>query len=237
MTVLPFTARRLRSPRTGTARRYVPAVAVTGTIGSPDGRAGGFTGSYRLERCVSPAGQLAAAGVLTGRLTAADGRQIGIGARRTIVAVDAEVTAAAVLVRIGPLEVNLLGLLVSVHEFWVDVRGTSCERGVREALRLPCQPPATGAVAVEPSPCTTASDGSTGPASPREEVARPAPQGAVTALAAGERHTLLWERRLLLDVLALVRRCDGRPPVPLLDAVLNGTGAAPAVLPAQCRRR
>lgn len=55
--------------------------------------------------------------------------------------------------------------------------------------------------------------------------------------AADERHSLLRERRLLLDVVALARRCDGRPPVPLLDAVLNGRGTLRPVLPTQRRRR
>ncbi len=44
-------------------------------------------------------------------------------------------------------------------------------------------------------------------------------------------HDLLAERRLLDDVLALIGRCDGPPPSPLLDAVLQG--AVSPLLPRQ----
>lgn len=57
------------------------------------------------------------------------------------------------------------------------------------------------------------------------------------AVTAQDRHELLRERRLLQDVLALVRRCDGCPPVALLDAVLGGSSPVRPVLPPRrCRR-
>ncbi len=46
----------------------------------------------------------------------------------------------------------------------------------------------------------------------------------------------LRERRLLWNLLALVRRCEGRPQQELLDAVLAGTGAVRPALPGQRRR-
>lgn len=139
MTVIPFTARteRLRTA----APPPAPAV-VTGSFDSPSGRGGTFLGSYRLERCLSPFGLLAAAGVFTGRLTDADGSRIGIGARRTTVAVEVVTIGTRLLVQIGPLDVNLLGFLVGVDELSVDVRGTSCEDAVCVALELSDQPPA-----------------------------------------------------------------------------------------------
>ena len=48
-----------------------------------------------------------------------------------------------------------------------------------------------------------------------------------------ELQELVCEQRLLLDVLRLVRRCDGSAPAPLLDAVLAGTSAVRPVLPRQ----
>ncbi len=56
-------------------------------------------------------------------------------------------------------------------------------------------------------------------------------------ISAGERHELLRQRRLLQDILALIRRCDACPPVPLLDAVLSGTSAVRPVLPTQPYQR
>jgi hypothetical protein len=52
-----------------------------------------------------------------------------------------------------------------------------------------------------------------------------------------ELHELVTERRLLRDVLRLTRRCDGRPPSRLLDAVLAGTSAVRPVVPVQRSRR
>jgi len=48
-----------------------------------------------------------------------------------------------------------------------------------------------------------------------------------------ELQELVWEQRLLRDVVRLARRCDGPVPTPLLDAVLAGTSAVRPVLPRQ----
>ncbi len=56
-------------------------------------------------------------------------------------------------------------------------------------------------------------------------------------ISAGERHELLRERRLLQDILALIRRFDACPPVPLLDAVLSGISTVRPVLPTQPYQR
>ena len=244
MTVIPFTGRTQRS---GTAAPPPAAPAVvTGSFGSPSGRAGAFVGSYRLERCLSRFGQLAAAGVFTGQLTDADGRGIGLGARRTTVAVQVVSTATALLVQIGPLDVNLLGFLVGVDELSVDVRGTSCEDAIRAALEVSDQPPAA---AGDPTlidhlprvrPTRPPGGGRSGALSDGEgggvssAAVRPGP---LMPISAGERHELLRERRLLQDILALIRRFDACPPVPLLDAVLSGTSAVRPVLPTQPYQR
>lgn len=172
MTVLPFIARTARSSWTVQATSQVPAVSVKGAFNAPSGRAGTFTGSYRLEHCVSLMGQLAVAGVLTGRLTDADGSEVGICARRTIVAAKAEATGTAVCVQLVPLDVDLLGLLVSVPEISVDVRGTSCERAVREALRSLFPPPAINAVAGKPPTRGRSDAGTSEPTGPRAKVER-----------------------------------------------------------------
>lgn len=239
MTVITFTGRTKR-PRTAAPPPAAPA-AVTGSFGSPSGRTGTFVGSYRLERCLSRFGQLAAAGVFTGELTDADGRSIGIGARRTTVAVQVVSTATGLLVQIGPLDVNLLGFLVGVDELSVDVRGTSCKDAVREALEVSDQPPvAPGDPALTDNlprvrPTRRPGGGRSGAPSDGQgggavAAVRPGPLMAATA---GERHELLQERRLLQDILALIRRCHACPPVPLLDAVLSGTSAVRPALPTQ----
>lgn len=133
MGVITFTS-RTKGPLVPAAA--APPVVVTGALGSPSGRAGTFVGSYRLERCLSQHGQLAAAGVFTGELTDVDGSRIGIGARRVTVVACLVTTATGLLVQVGPLDVDLLGLVVGMGEVSVDVRGTCCEDSLRAALEL-----------------------------------------------------------------------------------------------------
>ena len=136
MTVISFPAPTTRA-RIGTGPPPSPAsAAATGSFSSPSGRSGAFTGSYRLERFVPRCGHLAAAGVFTGQLIDAEGSRIGNGARRQTAAVKELVSGNPLLIRIGPLNVDLLGFLVTVDELSVDLGEMFCEDAVREALRL-----------------------------------------------------------------------------------------------------
>ena len=118
MTVLPFPVRP--AARAGAAGPSC-TVAVTGAFWSPQGPAGTFTGSYRLERLLDQYGQTAAAGVFTGELVGAGGERLGIGSRRHTAAAELDPTVHAYLARVGPVDVNLLGFLVTVDEFTVAV--------------------------------------------------------------------------------------------------------------------
>lgn len=120
MTVLPF-----RTASSSTARGTGPpssAAELVGTFAAPSGGRGTFTGSYRFERLVDQFGQLAAAGIFTGELHDADGRQVGLASRRLTCAALVENDAEMHLVRIGPVDVNLLGLMVTVQEFTIGLR-------------------------------------------------------------------------------------------------------------------
>ena len=52
------------------------------------------------------------------------------------------------------------------------------------------------------------------------------------SVAAHELRRLRQERRLLQDVVAVARRCDGHLPLGVLDAVLSGSSAVRPLLPA-----
>jgi hypothetical protein len=93
---------------------------VTGTFWSPQGPAGSFTGTYRLERLLDQYGQTAAAGIFTGELVGADGEHLGMASRRHTAAAELN-PAVNALARVGPVDVNLLGFLVTVNEFIVAV--------------------------------------------------------------------------------------------------------------------
>jgi hypothetical protein len=168
MTVIPFTP---RAERPETRPQLLADAVATGTFRSPSGRAGAFTGTYRLERFVSQFGQLAAAGVFSGELTDTDGSHIGMGSRRQTAAVEVIAGRTTPLARLGPLDVNLLGFLVTVAELTVDVDGASADIAggllVVEAMRGTDQLPASvselrskvaeASTAADP-PATAASD-------------------------------------------------------------------------------
>lgn len=115
MTVIPIHGRSTRRGRRGA--NGTTASTVSGTFTDPNGCAGTFEGSYRLERLVSDHGQTAAAGVFAGDLLDADHRVIGTGSRRHTAAVVIEPGAAGHVASLGPVEVNLIGFPVLVHPF------------------------------------------------------------------------------------------------------------------------
>jgi hypothetical protein len=100
-----------------------------------------MTGHLRLIRFIVVSGRLCAAGVFAGELFDADGTTIGWGSRRK--------TAPAEIVRglrgatavIGPVDVDLLGLTVSVPAFTLDT-------GAR--MRTPRSLPETPRPGLEP---------------------------------------------------------------------------------------
>jgi len=135
MNVLSFDAgRRARTPDIGMP---CPAGVVTGSFGSPTGSAGTFTGTYRVERLLDQYGHPAAAGVFTGELVDAEGRRIGVGSRRHTAAVElrGDASDGTCEARMGPLDVNLLGFMVSVDEILFAIPAEL--RRSRSVHRLP----------------------------------------------------------------------------------------------------
>ena len=124
MSVIPLTAARPLRRAGGAARPASPA-RLTGSFRSPSGRTGCFLGAFRVEHCGSGAGPPAVAGVVTGELTDADGSRIGVGARRLTASSTPVSGTGAHRVRIGPLDVDLLGLLVRVEAFALDLPSTT----------------------------------------------------------------------------------------------------------------
>ena len=122
MTVLPF---RSSADQASSAPGTGPPATTTdvvGTFQAPSGGLGLFTGTYRLERLLDEHGQLAAAGVFTGTLHDAAGDPVGTGSRRLTCAAVVSADATVYEVRLGPVDVNLLGLMVAVDEFGVAMR-------------------------------------------------------------------------------------------------------------------
>lgn len=110
---------------------------VHGTFPSPSGRVGTMTGCLRLDRFVVVSDRLCAAGVFAGELLDADGTTIGWGSRRKTAPAEIVRGLHGVTAVIGPVDVDLLGLTVSVPAFTIDtgarMRGSS--RSLPEAPR------------------------------------------------------------------------------------------------------
>lgn len=137
MTVIPFPTENAGGPETSQGRRFSGSTTVTGAFRSPSGRVGSFSGAYRLDRFVEQYGQLAASGVFTGELTDADGTRVGVGSRRHTAAVELEANAAALVARVGPLDVNVLGFVVSVDEFEMRVGRSQLTESPGDVREMP----------------------------------------------------------------------------------------------------
>jgi hypothetical protein len=83
---------------------------------------GTMTGSLRLDRFVMAADGLYAAGVFTGELIDADGTPIGMGSCRKAVPAAISRGGAGIVAAIGPVDVDLLGLVVTICPFSVEAR-------------------------------------------------------------------------------------------------------------------
>ena len=121
-----------RPARTPTAPAPVTTAAVTGTFRAASGWTGTFTGSYRLDRLLTKDGQTVAVGLVTGELVTDDGRSLGVGSRRHAAAAEVTPTADAFRVQVRPVELTLLGCLVTV-----DVVAVTVPRGLPPAPGVP----------------------------------------------------------------------------------------------------
>ena len=139
MTVVPF-ERPSRGWTVLGAEQGSQTPVVTGWFRSPDGRRGHFVGTYRLERVAREHGQLTASGVFSGTLDDASGLQLGIGSRRSTVAAELDGDR----IRVGPLDVNILGIVVSVNEAVVPLAGAELADLTDRAAAAPPRPPSQG---------------------------------------------------------------------------------------------
>ncbi len=116
MTVIPFRQRHT-GPESAPVLTLIRKAAIRGTFRAPNGRTGTMTGWLRLRRFVLVSDQLCAAGIFTGTLFDADGRPIGLGSRRHTAPAAVSNGGPQVTAVIGPVDVDLLGLTVTIEAF------------------------------------------------------------------------------------------------------------------------
>ena len=87
---------------------------------------GSFTGTFNLTRFVTQNGQLAAVGTLTGTVTNSTGQTIGAIARNlTLSLITINATCDILHLELGPIDLNLLGLVVHVDKIVIDIDAQS----------------------------------------------------------------------------------------------------------------
>jgi len=90
---------------------------------SPNGT---FTGVFNLTRFVVRNGQLAAVGTLSGTITNAAGQTVGSIFRTiTLALININATCDILHLEIGPIDLNLLGLVVHVDKIVIDIDAES----------------------------------------------------------------------------------------------------------------
>ena len=90
---------------------------------SPNGT---FTGVFNLTRFVVRNGQLAAVGTLTGTVTNAAGQVVGAIVRNiTLSLITINATCDILHLELGPIDLNLLGLVVHVDKIVIDIDAQS----------------------------------------------------------------------------------------------------------------
>lgn len=119
MTVIAFPQRH-KNREPAPARLLNRKAAIHGTFPSPSGGLGTMTGWMRLARLHMVSDQLCAAGVFSGELLDSKGDTIGVASRRRTVSAEIAQSLNDHAAVIGPVDVDFLGLTVSITAFTLD---------------------------------------------------------------------------------------------------------------------
>jgi len=105
------------------ASAIVQGLQIPINFSSPNGT---FTGNFDLTRFVIRNGQLAAVGTLTGTVTNAAGQTVGAIAQTiTLSLININATCDILHLELGPIDLNLLGLVVHVDKIVIDIDAQS----------------------------------------------------------------------------------------------------------------
>jgi hypothetical protein len=110
----------LATPAITSAQGRGLTVPVTGA-----GPGGVFTGTLQIQRFVNNQGQLVANGILTGVVTNATGQSTSIVQTVAVPAAVTQATCQILHLDLGPLHLNLLGLVVDLNQIVLDITAQS----------------------------------------------------------------------------------------------------------------
>ena len=101
----------------------VAPIQIPINFSSPNGT---FTGTFNLTRFVLQNGQLAAVGTLTGTVTNSAGQTVGAIVRNiTLSLITINATCDILHLELGPIDLNLLGLVAHVDKIVIDIDAQS----------------------------------------------------------------------------------------------------------------
>ncbi|MBB2946630.1 hypothetical protein FB565_006398 [Actinoplanes lutulentus] len=109
-----------------TQAAVIPGVPVTGTFTDATGGAGTFAGTFTPESFSAQDGGLLAAGTLTGALTDSSGDTVGtVDQPVSMPAAVAQATCRVLDLTLGPLHLDVLGLVVDLNQVHLTITAQS----------------------------------------------------------------------------------------------------------------
>ena len=104
------------------ATTAVPSIPVTGAFTDATGGAGAFAGTFTPTSFAAPNGSLLATGTLTGTLTDSAGAAVGTVTQSvSMPAAVAQATCRVLDLTLGPLHLDLLGLVVDLNQVHLTI--------------------------------------------------------------------------------------------------------------------
>ena len=111
------------NPTPASAPAQAGGIPIPISFTSPNGN---FSGVFNLSRFVLRNGQVAAVGTLTGTVTNATGQTVGAVVQTlTLSLININATCDILHLELGPIDLNLLGLVVHVDKIVVDIDAQS----------------------------------------------------------------------------------------------------------------
>jgi hypothetical protein len=109
------------------ASAALTGIPVNGTFTDASGGTGQFVGTFNPQRFGVQSGKLVAIGTLVGNMTSSTGAALGtVTSANTAIPVAAATATCAILsLNLGPLHLNLLGLVVTLNEVHLNITAVS----------------------------------------------------------------------------------------------------------------
>ncbi|WP_433303753.1 hypothetical protein ACQP2F_12920 [Actinoplanes sp. CA-030573] len=110
------------TPAAAPAAAAIPSAPVTGTFTDATGGTGSFAGNFTPSRFSAQNGKLVATGTLTGTLTDSAGNAVGTVTKTVSApAAVAQATCRILDLTLGPLHLDLLGLVVDLNQVHLTI--------------------------------------------------------------------------------------------------------------------